>query len=321
MRELPGPLFCFAIYPPDRLLDVNELVRVVTAAESAGFDVVQFPEHMLPPRDSPAMLHNRTWWDLPSLFSFLAAKTTTIRFLLGVSVLPNHQPVNFAKALATLDHVSNGRLILGVGTGWYEDEAHRLGYRFAERGAITDEYLAAMRELWTSDDPRFDGEYVSFADVSFYPKPVQKPHPPILIGGTGQRPFRRIAAAGDGWYPMAGDREEVRRQFAEVRALVRDAGRDPDQLWLRQSITWTAAGLGDETIRRVHDQHGKHGGTTGSTDPRTAVAEVRELLAMGVNLVSVAFAWETPDDLIRQLEEVGREVISSFRRPASGSAE
>lgn len=321
--DVPGrnqPFFLVAIYPPDLLLDVDELVHVVQVAEAAGFDVVQFPEHVLPPRSSVELLRNRTWWDLPALFSFLAARTTTIRFLLGVAVLPNHEPVGFAKALATVDQLSNGRLMLGVGSGWYEEEARRLGYSFAERGAITDEFLAAIIELWTADDPRFHGRYVSFEDVSFHPKPLQRPRPPILIGGNGPRVFRRIAAHGDGWLPMATSREEARRAFARIRAQMREAGRDPDRLWLRQEITWSAGGRGAQTIARVHPTGDRAPAPTsaasGSAD--TALAELRELHEMGVNLVSVAFAWDRPDELAGQLAEFGRDVIAASRLTPPG---
>ncbi|SHL07720.1 probable F420-dependent oxidoreductase, Rv2161c family [Pseudonocardia thermophila] len=307
------PFFSFAVYPPDRLTEVDDLVRVVRAAESAGFDVVQFPEHVLPPRGSVALLGNRTWWDLPTLFAFLAARTSTIRFLLGVAVLPNHEPIGFAKALATLDQLSGGRLLLGVGSGWYAAEADRLGYPFAERGAITDEYLAALVELWTSDDPSFAGRYVSFSDVCFAPRPLQRPHPPILVGGTGPRVVQRIALHGDGWLPMAIDRAEALRVFDRIRREVRAAGRDPQRLWFRQEVSWSAGGLGARTIARVH-----HGGTgpAGPAAPAggaAVLAEVQELLASRVNLVSVAFAWETADELVGQLAAVGREVIEPVR--------
>src|SRR5262249_40035933 len=152
-----------------------ELVRVVQAGEAAGFDVVTFPEHLLPPPESHEALLNRSWWDLPALCSHLAAQTRRLRLYMNVCVLPYHPPVQFAKALATLDRVSNGRLILGVGTGWYEQEFERLGIPFAERGDITDEYARAMLELWTAERPSFEGRYVSFREVSFYPKPLQKP--------------------------------------------------------------------------------------------------------------------------------------------------
>jgi alkanesulfonate monooxygenase SsuD/methylene tetrahydromethanopterin reductase-like flavin-dependent oxidoreductase (luciferase family) len=153
--------------------------------------------------------------------------------------------------------------------------------------------------------------------VSFHPRPVQRPHPPILVGGNGPRVFRRIAAHGDGWLPMAIGREEARRSFARIRATVRETGRDPDRLWFRQEITWSSGGHGAQTIARVHrpSDDGATAAPAGvATTADTALAQLRELLAMGVNLVSIAFAWDRPDELVEQLEDVGRDVIAVVRR-------
>ena len=309
MPRPPGPLFTFNLFPYDRLLDMDDLVRVVKAGEDAGFDILSFPEHLLPPPASHELLHNRSWWDLPALCSFLAAHTTRLRFMFGVSVLPYHEPITFAKALATLDQVSKGRLILGVGAGWYEEEAERLGYRFAERGAITDEYLAAIKELWTSDDPKFDGKYVSFEDVSFYPKPVQQPHPPIIIGGTGPRPFRRIARMGDGWNPMVGTLDEAKEHMEQIRDLVREADRDPEELWFMRSVSWSH-GDADRAAQHVRTKTADGGDDADAPD---IVTQVKANLDSGVNVVGFGFGWETADDYIPQLEQVGREVIGAFR--------
>ena len=309
MPRPPGPLFVFNLFPYDRLLDMADLVRLVKAGEDAGFDIVSGAEHLFPPPASHELLHNRTWWDLPALFSFLAAHTTRIRLMLGVSVIPYHEPINFAKALTTLDHVSNGRLILGVGTGWYEEEARNLGYNFNERGDITDEYVAAMIELWTSDTPTFKGKYVSFEDVSFYPKPVQKPHPLLIMGGTGQRPFRRTAKFGQGWNPMVGSLEENKEHMDRIRALTREQGRDPEELWFMRRVSWSF-GDADRAAQHVRTKSGP-----GDVDPTTedVIAQIQANFDAGCNAVAIGFGWETADDYIRQLEQVGREVIPRFR--------
>ena len=229
--------------------------------------------------------------------------------MFGVSVLPYHEPITFAKALVTLDHVSKGRLILGVGAGWYEEEAERLGYPFAERGAITDEYLAAIKELWTSEDPRFQGKYVSFEDISFYPKPVQKPHPPIIIGGTGPRPFRRIAQMGDGWNPMVGTLDEATEHMEQIRGLVRDAKRDPEELWFMRRVSWSF-GDADRAAQHVRTRTAEGGDDVETPD---VIEQVKANFDSGVNVVAIGFGWETVDDYIRQLEQVGREVIQAVR--------
>src|SRR5438067_650940 len=147
--------FGFGIFPYSRFRDVRAVVDVVQAGEALGYDAVMLPEHLLPPRWPDADISTKLWYDLPVLAAFLAASTRRVRFLTSVLVLPYHHPVALAKALATLDVLSGGRVWCGVGTGWMKAEFRRLGIAFDERGAITDEYLRAMKELWTSDAPSF----------------------------------------------------------------------------------------------------------------------------------------------------------------------
>ncbi len=302
-------LFCFNIYPYDRLLEIDELVRVVQGGEAAGFDVVTFPDHLMPPPESHEALANRSWWDLPALCSFLAGRTRRVRFYMNVLVLPYHPPIQLAKALATLDHVSNGRLIVGVGTGWYEEEFQRLGLPFAERGDITDEYVRAMIELWTAERPRFRGKYVSFEDVSFHPRPLQQPHPPLLIGGTGSRPLRRAAELGAGWVPMQGTHAQIAREFRAIQDLARELGRDADALWLGAGISM---GVGSEAERAAEHVRGRSVPVVPRNTGET-IAGIRKLIALGVNLVSVGFTWTDPDDYVAQLTRFGREVIAPLR--------
>lgn len=144
--------------------------------------------------------------------SYIAAITTKIKLFTSVSVVPYHPPVQRGKALATLDVVSGGRVLYGAGSGWMKVEFRRLGIPFKQRAAITEEYLRAMKELWSS--ARFSGKYISFEDVEAFPKPVQKPGIPIYIGGFGNGPFRRVASVGDGWYRMSLSPKDVVRGSA-----------------------------------------------------------------------------------------------------------
>ena len=138
-----------------------------------------------------------------TLLTYLAGVTTRIRLVPSVMIVPYRPPLLAAKILATLDVLSRGRLILGVGVGWMEEEFEALGAPpFAERGAATNEYLLAFKELWTSDSPSFAGKYCQFSDVQFLPKPVQKPHPPIWVGGQSRAAIRRAAELGNGWHPV-----------------------------------------------------------------------------------------------------------------------
>jgi probable F420-dependent oxidoreductase len=170
-----------------------------------------------------------------TVLGFLAAATSRIRLVTSVMVVPHRPAVLAAKALATVDVLSQGRLTVGVGVGWLDEEFRAVAAPpFAERGKVTDEFLAAFHELWTSDGPRFAGTYVSFDDIRFEPKPMQKPRPPIWVGGESPVALRRVARLGDGWYPVGNNPRELldtAARYAEHRkrleAELTKAGRDP----------------------------------------------------------------------------------------------
>jgi probable F420-dependent oxidoreductase len=214
--------------------------------------------------------------------------------------------VQLAKALATLDLLSGGRVRLGVGAGWMRAEFRRLGIPFEERSAITDEYLRAMRELWTAERPSFSGRYVSFDDVSFLPRPG---HIPIYVGGSGARPFRRIAELGDGWLPLPARAEEIAAGRAELRRLYERRGRDPDALWIGCSFR---AGGDPETERMTAHVAGGRAGPAarGRVPAGECLHAIEELRAAGASHVSVAFAWRNGDELREELRWFAAEVIA-----------
>ena len=150
-------------------------------------------------------------------------------------IVPHRNPVLAAKMLATLDMLSQGRIILGVGAGWMREEFEALGLPpFEERGDVTDEYIRVFKELWTSDDPSFDGKYCSFSNITFQPKPVQKPHIPIWVGGESPRALRRAAELGNGWSPIGSNPqfplhrpEQLEAAIGRLAERCRRVGRDP----------------------------------------------------------------------------------------------
>jgi probable F420-dependent oxidoreductase len=169
-----------------------------------------------------------------ALMAWLLGQTKHVRVGVTVLVIPYRNPVVTAKQIATMDVLSGGRVIVGAGVGWWPEEFEALAAPpFAERGAVTDEYLRLMKVLWTEEDPRFTGKYYRIGDVIVAPKPVQKPHPPIWIGGHTPRAIRRAAELGDAWHPI-GLREtislgpdELAASVQELRDAARGAGRDP----------------------------------------------------------------------------------------------
>lgn len=226
--------------------------RVVAAkAEEVGLSYVSIADHIFPPfreKDSyPYTADGSTPWDdsgnvleCLTLASYIAGATRMLRLVTGVMVVPLRNPLVTAKVLASIDVLSEGRLVVGCGAGWEREEFEVLGAPpFARRGAAVDEYLAVFRELWTSDAPAYDGEFVRVSGFPFQPKPVQKPHPPLWIGGESPAAIRRAAKLGDGWYPIINNRHhplDTSERYAAavdaLRAACDRAGRDFDRLEL-----------------------------------------------------------------------------------------
>jgi probable F420-dependent oxidoreductase len=182
--------------------------------------------------------------------TWLAAATTTIEIGTNVLVLPQRHPVILAKELATLDGFADGRTILGVGAGWAKEDFDAMGVDFAARGKLTNEMIAAMRALWSGDASTFCGEFFSFKDAYCYPKPAQPGGVPILIGGESKPALRRVARLGDGWLPYNLPVADAPAVIAELKAMTREAGRDPDKLRICK-IVYSNARLDD--LKRYRD--------------------------------------------------------------------
>jgi probable F420-dependent oxidoreductase len=182
--------------------------RVARAAEAAGFDSLWGGEHVvLPDPQAPPspMAPHEPILDPVIALTYCAAVTSRVRLGTGIIILPQRNPLVLAKELASLDALSGGRLIFGVGVGYLEPEFRALGAPFEQRGAVADDYLAAMRAIWSQDKPAHRGPFVSFAAVQAHPRPVQRPHPPIVVGGRTAPAFRRAVEQGHGWYGFALD--------------------------------------------------------------------------------------------------------------------
>ena len=234
----------------------DNLARIAVEGEAMGYDYATISDHVVIPRDIEARYPYSDTGEFPSrargdrheqlaAVAFIAGKTSRLRLVTSVTVVPHRPAVLQAKMLATIDVLSNGRLTFGIGAGWMQEEFATLGVPpFPERGAVTDEYLDAFVELWTKDDPRYEGRHVKFANVWFEPKPVQKPHPPIWVGGESGPALRRTARIGDAWYPIGTNpqhRLDSMKRFQggvdRLRRLTREAGRDPAKMGVAYRIT------------------------------------------------------------------------------------
>jgi probable F420-dependent oxidoreductase len=213
------------------------LAQVARKAEQLGFESIWVPEHMAVPVEMRtrypyaedgkfpggpmAALHD------PFLaLAYVAAVTERIKIGTGVFVLPLRNAIAVARSVASLDVLSNGRFLFGVGVGWLEDEFEAVGMPFKDRAARTREAIRMMKALWSEETPSFEGRFHRFPPLGFNPKPVQKPHPPILIGGDTKAALRRAAQIGDGWYGAHHSVESVRPLLAELKQHCEAAGRD-----------------------------------------------------------------------------------------------
>jgi probable F420-dependent oxidoreductase len=194
----------------------DTMVREAKLAEEAGFEAIWVGDHVALPRDLGDAAQVPRLEALVAL-SYMAAVTTRVRLGAGVIVLPQRQPVLLAKQLTSIDVLSKGRLTVGIGVGYVDAELRALGASLADRGARTDEYLAALHALWQEPGPAFEGRFLSFEDVIQRPLPVQRPHPPIVIGGDSPAAFRRAVTSGNGWYGWQLGIDETAQALAALR--------------------------------------------------------------------------------------------------------
>lgn len=258
-------------------------------AEELGFDSIWYAEHPAVPVES-ASPFPATGGAIPWTYSHFtdpyialaraSAVTSRLKLATGITLVPQRNPLLLAKEIAALDHHSGGRFILGVGTGWLREEVEIFGGNFARRWSQTREALDVMKALWTKDAAGFDGEFFKFPPVRSYPKPAQKPYPPIVLGGAAKNVLQRVVEHADGWLPnriTPADLEKARR---ELDRLATAAGRDPRRI--------TISVYGQEPRREI----------------------VRPLLDAGADRVVVrAIHVETEAEMGAQLERIAGELI------------
>jgi len=229
--------------------------RFGRAAEAAGFDSLWVADHVVlpdPPVPGRPMPPDQRLLDPIVALTFLAAHTTRILLATGVIILPQRQALVLAKQLASLDVLSNGRLVFGLGVGWCEPEMRSVGAPFAERGRVADDYLAAMRAVWTQAKPSYRGPYVSFEGVQAMPRPVQTPTPPIVVGGRTPPAFRRAVTQGHGWYGFGLDVGDTQKLLAGLAEAGRKHTRPAELGRIEISVTPPGYDLPDKATRDAY---------------------------------------------------------------------
>ena len=296
------------------------MARLAVEGEAIGYDYACVSDHVVEPADIHSRYPYSDSGEFPkasrgerqeqlTAVTYLAAKTSRLRFLTSVMVVPHRPAVLTAKMLATIDVLSGGRLIVGVGAGWLKEEFEAIGTPpFEERGAVTDEYMLALRELWTRDSPRFDGRFVKFKDVIFAPKPVQNPLQ-FWIGGESGPALRRSARLGDAWYPIGTNPQfpmntlgRYKAAVERLRKLTKDAGRKPEDV----ALTYRVQRFGPQVPAKA--DNGERMLFSGSN--AELIEDVRTLRDLGVSALDFNFAAPTADAAVTAMRQFHEQVLA-----------
>jgi len=278
--------------------NAHALVDMASRADELGFDSVWVHDHVFNAGHVLDRIGGRPYYEPMTFLSFVAARTRRVRLGTSVLVLPYHNPVRLAKAAATLDVLCGGRLVMGVGVGLIEKEMQAMGTPFTERGAYTDEAIAVMRALWSSDEPRFAGKYYRFEGMKFSPRPLQTPSIPLVIGGVSRAAIRRAARLGDGWQPLGLSPEALAQGIATLRDEARACGRDAAKIPVSIAMTLAAARAGRHAL---------------GTGPSEIVKNARAYADVGVETLIISAGTSDPVEARAALEMVAREVLPAFR--------
>jgi probable F420-dependent oxidoreductase len=235
----------------------GDIAEIAHEVEELGYESLFIPEHpVIPigfktpvPGGGKLPEHYGRWMDPFVALGVAAGVTKRIKLGTGICLLPEREPLITAKAIATLDVISRGRVVLGVGGGWLREETEAVGTKFEKRWKRLRETVEALRVLWTEAEPSYRGELVNFPPLRCDPKPIQKPCPPILLGAHGPKGLERVARTYDGWCPVVGKPDAFKRDVAELRRLAAERGRKPESLFINGFVPPHENGLSADELK------------------------------------------------------------------------
>ena len=298
-------------------IDGDDLCRFAQRADALVIESIWTGDHIIlsmaesyqypyTPDGSFPMPGEAPFLDIMTVLSYIAACTKRVRIGSTVIILPYRNPILQAKMFASLDVLSKGRAICGVGVGWLEKEFDTLKVPYAERGAMSDEYLAIFKCLWTQAEPEFHGRFHSFDGIQFYPKPVQKPHIPIWVGGHSRRAIRRAVSYGDAWHPTRQTPEYVAGLLPYLRQQAEEAGRDPHEITisLKRSLHFADLGVAEGGGVRTG------GALVGTT--QQVIDDAHRCRELGIDQLTYDFRTNVVDDCIRTMEHFVDKVMPAL---------
>ncbi|MEZ5856423.1 MAG: LLM class F420-dependent oxidoreductase [Hyphomicrobiaceae bacterium] len=307
----------YGFYLPTRgpLATRQGLAAIVERAEQVGFSSVMVADHIILPTKVDSaypytvkgnFVSDGDCFEQLSLMAFVAGRSEKLRIVSSVMIVPHRNPVFNAKAMATIDVLSGGRVTVGIGVGWMEEEFKALHTAdFKHRGAVTDEYIAIFKTLWSGKPVSYKGQFYSFDEVVCQPAPIQRPGPPIWIGGHSKPALRRVARFGDGWHPVGATAasplppEEMREKLATIADLMQAEGRDFKKLAISYKAPFYDGGVppqGEE--RRLF---------TGGVD--AALGDIATFEALGVHELVFDFRSPTLNECLDRMQQFGEDII------------
>ncbi|MEE9286185.1 MAG: TIGR03619 family F420-dependent LLM class oxidoreductase [Dehalococcoidia bacterium] len=299
---------------------------VARQADALGYEWVTCCDHAVVPRESARHMGTR-WFDATATLGFVAGMTSRVKLLSSVFVLPYRTPFDLAKSMGTLDSLSNGRVILGVGVGHLEREFRTLRANYEERGAVTDETIQAIKALWSSDSATFHGAHVRFDSMMVAPRPAARPHPPVWVGGNSQRAVRRAVRYAEGWHPFQVSPAECRERVAYAQRLAPEMGRgDPLDVIAPVGPVEPAAVAppqGAQTPPAFEAQGSQRDPyyVKATTAPLAAASlttndevcqRVQQFVDAGATAINVGFRYQELGPLLESMDWFAREVMPRF---------